>query len=270
MKKIQLISSDLNGTLIHQHTMSDMIRIAFPDQPERFEKAKHAFNQQTAGLLSMEQAFAIAGPLTKGLSLRTVIEYTVNDIRFLGNFKEFIETLYRHHIYFVINSTGYSVTTKVIEAVYGTKFIHDVICNRLIFEYQGKKLSEQELFDFIVRYFQGDRNQPIYDNIQASGDVELGILDEGEKARLLFEISDRLGIPRSNLVHIGDTIGDSLGIVEVARHGGIGIAFNYNQPLKNYLDNILNTESIPGQILFISPKSDSSNIRSVLEKLELL
>ncbi|NJL59268.1 MAG: hypothetical protein HC887_06105 [Desulfobacteraceae bacterium] len=26
MKKIQLVSSDVNGTLVHQHTMMDMIR----------------------------------------------------------------------------------------------------------------------------------------------------------------------------------------------------------------------------------------------------
>jgi hypothetical protein len=45
--------------------MMDMVRVYFSDQPERFEKAKEAFNKQTSGLLSMKEAFAIAGPLTR-------------------------------------------------------------------------------------------------------------------------------------------------------------------------------------------------------------
>ena len=39
---IQLVSCDLNGTLVHQHTMMDMIRVYFPQMPERYEKAKAA------------------------------------------------------------------------------------------------------------------------------------------------------------------------------------------------------------------------------------
>lgn len=72
MKTIQLVSSDLNGTLVHQHTMMDMIRLGFPGEPERFKNSKDAFTRQTAGLLSMKETFAIAAPLTKGLRLRTV------------------------------------------------------------------------------------------------------------------------------------------------------------------------------------------------------
>lgn len=41
---IALVSCDLNGTLVHQHTMMDMIRVCFSDQPQRFKKAKEAFN----------------------------------------------------------------------------------------------------------------------------------------------------------------------------------------------------------------------------------
>ncbi len=267
MTKIQLVSSDLNGTLVHQHTMSDMIRLGFPNEPERFETAKDAFTRQTAGLLSMEETFEIAGPLTQGLRLRTAIEYTLSEMRFLGDFKDFIRTLRQENIRFVINSTGYSITTEVIKAVYGAEYIDEVICNRLIFGHHGKIFTETELSELIIKYVRGDRNNPIYDEIAAVGIVELGIKDESEKARLLFEIADRLNIPKTALVHIGDTIGDSRGISEVARHGGIGIAFNYNEALKNYLEKLLKTESIPGKIFLVSPKSESSDIRTLLPLL---
>lgn len=146
MTENQLLSSDLNGTLVHQHTMSDMIRLAFPHEPERFEKAKSAFTRQTAGQLSMEETFRIAGPLTKGLRLRTAIEYTLSEIRFIDGFEEFVRTLHQKNIRFVINSTGYSVTTEVIKAVYGPEHIHDAICNRLIFGY----CPSFDLTDFVL------------------------------------------------------------------------------------------------------------------------
>lgn len=267
MTEIQMVSSDLNGTLVHQHTMSDMIRLAFPHEPERFEKAKSAFTRQTAGQLSMEETFRIAGPLTKGLGLKTAIEYTLSKMRFLGDFKDFIRTLRGKNIRFVINSTGYSITTEVIKVVYGAEHIDDVICNRLIFGHHGKIFTETELSGLIMKYVHGDRNNPIYDDIAAVGTVELGIKDENEKARLLFEIADRLNIPKTALVHIGDTMGDSGGICEVARHGGIGIAFNYNQALKKHLENILVHEKIKGRILFIDTKSEHSDIRHILHML---
>jgi hypothetical protein len=77
-------------------------------------------------------------------------------------------------------------------------------------------------------------------------------------------MADNLKIPRTSIAHIGDTMGDSGGICEVARHGGIGIAFNYNDALRAYLEGILKTEPISGKILLISPKSVTSDIRSLL------
>jgi hypothetical protein len=268
MDKIRLVSSDLNGTLVHSHTMMDMIRVGFPQETERFEKAKDAFTRQTEGLLSMEDAFKIAGPLTKGLRLRNAIDYALSDMRFLNGFEEFIRSLRQKNIPLVINSTGYTITTEVIKAVYGSEYIYDVICNRLIFGRHGEIFEEKELSGLIKNYVRGEKNNPIYDEISAVGEVELGIRDENEKAVLLFRMADQLNIPRTALVHIGDTMGDSRGISEVARHGGIGIAFNYNQTLKVYLENVIETESFPGKILLISPKSETSDAGHILMALQ--
>jgi phosphoserine phosphatase len=267
MEKIQLISSDLNGTLVHQHTMMDMIRVGFPHEPQRFEAAKDAFLKQTDGRLSMEKAFQIAGPLTKGLPLRAAIEYALSKMRFLTGFEVFIRTLHQQNIFFVINSTGYGITMEVIKAVYGPQYFYDVICNRLVFENHGKTVEEAELSGWVKNYVQGDRRNSIYDDILAAGTVEFGIRNENEKARLLFEMADRLNIPRTAVVHIGDTMGDSGGICEVARNGGMGIAFNYNEALRTYIEEVLRNERISGKLLMISPKSESSDIRDILRYL---
>ncbi len=274
LEKIQLVSSDLNGTLVHQHTMMDMIRVGFPHLPERYEKAKDVFTRQTSGLLSMKETFEIAGPLTKGLSLRSAIEYAQSEMRFLHGFDEFISTLCENGTYFVINSTGYTVTTEVIKSIcgsiYGHEKINDVICNRLIFGWKGDPASpvdEKKLADLVQNYFTQDKDDKVYDEILTTGKVELGICDENDKARLIFEIADKMDIPRTAIAHIGDTMGDSGGICEVARNGGIGIAFNYNEALENHLKGVMKNESIPGKIILAEPKSETSDIRRVSEML---
>jgi phosphoserine phosphatase len=269
-EKIRLVSSDLNGTLVHQHTMSDMIRIAFPDEPARYEKAKAVFAQQTSGLLSMKETFEIAGPLTKGLSLRKAIEYARSEMRFLTGFDELLSAFGRKGIYFVINSTGYTVTTEVIRAVYGTEKIHEVICNRLIFGQKGqadKAVSDNDLSALVKNYFLGRHSDKIYDELLATGEVELGIGDESQKAQQLFEIAERLDIPRTALAHIGDTMGDSRGIYETAFNGGLGIGFNYNDALKTYLEGVLRNEKLPGEILLIEAKSETSDLRRISDIL---
>lgn len=269
MAGIQLVSSDLNGTLVHQHTMMDMIRVGFPDEPYRFEKAEDAFTRQTAGLSSMEEAFQIAGPLTKGLTLRTAIEYAISEMRFISSFGEFIRALHQKNIRFIINSTGYSITAEVIKALYGSKYFHDVICNRLIFGRDGKILEENELAALVNRYCHGEKSSTIYDEISSVGTVELGIRNENEKAMLIFKVAQQLNISRTAIAHIGDTMGDSGGISEVARNGGVGVAFNYNQALRIHLENILDNEKLTGRIFLIQPKSEESDMRLLLDILSV-
>ncbi len=43
MEKIQLVSSDLNGTLVHPHTMMDMIRVGFPLSPNGLKQQRMHF-----------------------------------------------------------------------------------------------------------------------------------------------------------------------------------------------------------------------------------
>jgi len=272
MSRIRLVSSDLNGTLVHQHTMKDMIRVYFPNEPERYEKANRAFKRQTEGLLSMKEVFAIAGPLTKGITLRQAITYTIAEMKYVYGFETFIDTLANANIFFLINSTGYTITIDVIRAVYGSDKIYDAICNNLIFGWDGRSerhISDSELTLLIHEYI-GDpekRKDDTYDRIMATGEIELGIIDEDAKAEMIFARAKKLGINPDQVAHIGDTMGDSMGIYRVAKEGGLGIAFNYNDALEEFLKQKLENEYIPGRILFIDKKGEDSNLERVLSYL---
>ena len=268
--KIQLISSDLNGTLVRQHTMMDMIRVGFPHEPERFERAQDVFSRQTAGKMTIAEAFAQAGPLTKGLSLRKAIDYAQAELRFFAGFEGLLKTLHHQRKHFVINSTGYTVTTEVIKLRFGPEKFFRVICNQLIFGWEGdpqRRLTNGELLRSIKEYMAGMANYSRCDEIISTGEVLLGIRDEAKKASELFRLAELLNLPRTAIAHVGDTMGDSAAIVEVARNGGLGIAFNYNEPLRDYLESVLKTENIPGRIEFVDPKGSDADLKHVVELL---
>ena len=112
-------------------------------------------------------------------------------------------------------------------------------------------------------------SDPSYDKIQATGVIDLGIMDEGAKARLIQEYATRHfnGLRPDRIAHMGDTMGDSGGILGIAKAGGIGIAFNYNDALKKFLEDSIGNQSILGKIYFIDSKSESSDLRKVKQIL---
>lgn len=270
MPKIKLLSSDLNGTLVHQHTMSDMIRLYIGER--QYRQADEAFKRQASGTASMEEAFQNAGPLTKGLTLREAIEYTIEHMRYVDGFHEFAGALAKHGIPLVINSTGYSVTIYAIRAQMGPDKIHGHIGNFLRFGIDAdpnKTLSEEELEKKVREYFISpeSRSNPIYDQAQATGAIDLGIVNEEAKAKLIQEYARKhfRSVRPSEIAHMGDTMGDSSGIIGIAKAGGVGIAFNYNVALKQHLnDAIRKSPELAGRIYFVDPKSKSSNLTRVL------
>jgi hypothetical protein len=62
-------------------------------------------------------------------------------------------------------------------------------------------------------------------------------------------------------------MGDSLGILGVARAGGLGIAFNYNRALEEFLRGEGRSELDAGRILLVDAKSPRANLQSVLPLL---
>lgn len=282
-KATKIVSSDLNGTLVHQHTMSEMIRIYLSGG--RYAAAKAVFELQTAGKLgeeAMSISFVIvAGPLTKGLTLRQAIEYTIpergnqNRIKYVNGFQEFIEALHKVEIPFIINSTGYDVTTAAIRAQVGKEKIHSAISNRLVFGLKGSEtdeLTKEETEQKVMDYFADPTAAAVdkyYDIIQAVGRVEVGIENEAAKATLLAEYIDRnpllSHIGLEERMHIGDTMGDGEGIRDVALAGGLGIAFNYNKPLEDYLRRAIDERpELSSRIFLVNPKGPEADLRNIL------
>ena len=266
---IKLISADLNGTLVHQHTMSDMIRVYKSE--EDFKKADYIFKKQTKGMVTIKEAFKIAGQLSKGITLRQAIEYAQKNMEYLKGLKELLEFLSKKKIPFIINSTGYSVTFYCIQEKFGAEKIHGFIGNSLLFGYDGeteKKISEKELRKKIKAYFSGKNSSKNkdYDKIKATGKVDLLIRNEEVKASLVLRyIREHFkNISINQVAHIGDTMGDSWGIFNIAKAGGLGIAFNYNKELENFLKRKLENESIKGKIIFIDKKSEEADLQNII------
>ncbi len=270
MSPIRFLSSDLNGTLVHPHTMQEMIRLGFPGEPERFRTAERAFTLQTEGRLSMAETFLIAGEQTRGLPLRAAIAYAVEHMSFVDGYGAFTAFLKERQIGLAIVSTGYTVTLHAMRHTTVTPpFL--ARCNRLLFsDPSGWIPDEQELERLVRAYVQdpGRRGQFDYDGIRATGEVVLGIRDETEKARLALEMAGALGIPPHEVAHMGDTMGDSMGILGVARAGGLGIAFNYNEALGAFLQKEGRRELDAGRIVLVDPKGSGPGLERVLPFLE--
>jgi len=269
MKKIKLVFSDLNGTLVRQLTMSDILRV-YKDK-KAFKEADNIFKKQTKGIITMEEAFEIAGTLTKGLTLRQAIEYTTKHMVYINGFDEFLDFLNIHKIPLVINSTGYSVTFYSIQCQRSNDKIHGFIGNFLEFGFDGhnkKIISENELRVKIKDYFLNKDARPnrYYDEVKATGKIKLGIKNENEKFSLirLYIKNHFPNIKINEVAHIGDTMGDSEGIRLTAKAGGTGIAFNYNKELKKYLKSKLEKENIKGRIFFINRRSNSPNLTHLI------
>jgi phosphoserine phosphatase len=267
---IRFLSSDLNGTLVVPHTMQEMIRRAFPGEPERFARARKVFTAQTEGRLPIEEAFRIAGEQTRGLSLREAIAYASEEMTLMKGYEAFMEFIKEKRIRLAVVSTGYSVTLYTLRYSTPTPPFQ-MRCNRLLFsDPHGRILGEEELEDLVRGYFQ--QSKPLtsrdYDRIRATGDVVLGIEREEDKARFALEMARELGIPPSQVAHMGDTMGDSGGILGVARAGGLGIAFNYNNPLAEFLRKEGSKEMASGRIVLVDPKGPDSDLRHVLPYLQ--
>lgn len=271
---IALVSSDLNGTLVHQHTMSDMIRLYVGNA--QFQAADAVFKRQTSGTATMEEAFSNAGPLTRGLTLKQALLYVQNHMSYVNGFSQFVDMLHTCGIPFVINSTGYSVTIHAIRAQIGKDKIHGYIGNVLEFGLDGdpaSALTEDELSKRVDSFFEHPKQQDndAYSRIKATGVVRLGIQDEAAKASLLLDYARRNfpDVSPDQMVHMGDTMGDSGGITGVLAVGGHGIAFNYNTALAEHLNGYRAAGNSAGVLHLVDHKSETSDLRNVLKVLNL-
>jgi phosphoserine phosphatase len=250
--------------------MQEMIRLGFPQEPERFRTAERAFGLQTRGDLSMEETFRVAGEQTRGLSLRLAVEYAMGHMAFMDGYGALTAFLRERETSLAIVSTAYTVTLHAMR--HGSSTLpFSIRCNHLLFAHpDGRLLDEPELEEMVRAFIHdpGRRGDGVYDEVRATGQVVLGIRDEGDKARWALEMAASHGIAAHEVAHVGDTMGDSMGILGVARAGGLGIAFNYNRALEAFLREEGKRELEAGRILLVDPKDSRPNLEHVLPFLE--
>ena len=269
MPVVKLLSSDFNGTLVYPHTMQETVRYAFPGEPDRYDEIRALFQAQTEGKLPMTEAFRSAGRLSRGIALGSAIDYAIREMEPVRGFARFTNRLRQTGVRLLINTTGYSVTLSAFRRHYRLQEI-DCRCNRLLFAgSDGRILDEDELDGLVESYLKGSPppEPGLHTDIKATGQVVLGIEDERRKARIALEYARSMGIPPSQTAHMGDTMGDSGGILGVAEAGGLGIAFNYNHVLEAYLHDNGPDLISAGRIVFIDKKGPGANLEHVLPYL---
>lgn len=267
MASISLVSSDLNGTLVQQHTMADMIRWACPDQPERYRQARRLFEEQTCGRISIAAAFTGAGPLSAGISLAQAIDYARFEMKYHPGFGSLLDMLGRRKVALIINTTGYSVTCRVIEKRFGHASICGYICNQMEFAPEGRPfqpLEEEEMNQLIDDYIAKEDPQGRCQKIKSTGRIRLTIDDEAEKMQRAQKWAARLNIAPDHIAHVGDTMGDSAAIQAAAEAGGIGIAFNYNRELGAFVDRLQAGPRLAGGLFKIDPREKGCNLKNLI------
>ncbi len=267
---IGLFSSDFNGTLVHQHSMSDLIRLY--GTAENYGKAKRLFDNRIAGKIGVADLLNGLGPLSKGITLRQAIQQVEKELTFVDGFEKFLDFLHNEKVPLVLNSTGYSVTMYALREIYGRKYFDEFICNRLEFGWNAdpdRAIEDEELEEMVEAYFRAKKYRSFdsYDNVRATGRVRLAISEESSKTEHLrnYLAARHPDITLDRVVHLGDTMGDSRIIVDIARAGGIGIAFNYNEPLEKYLVKTINRKKLLGTILLLEPKTGSPDLTRLIK-----
>ncbi len=269
MRPFYLLASDLNGTLVHADTQLDMIEMGFPREPGRLEAARRAFALQADGKLSLEETLRTAGEQTRGLPLQSAI-ISLGRMRFVDGFAEFVAYLQDRRLATAIVTTAYSVT------LYAMRYRHPenrffTASNQLVFaSEEGGEIPEEDLERAVRLYFENPamQNDRFFRTSTATGEVRVHIREEGDKARIAMAMGETLGIPPSRTIVMGDTMGDSLGILALAKAGGLGIAFNYNRSLETFLRSEAEREIEEGRIVLIDPKGPRSDLRHVIPFLE--
>ena len=158
---------------------------------------------------------------------------------------------------------------------FGAEKINGFIGNYMQFGHYGnagKKISEKELREKVGDFFSEKNNSKSkeYDELRAIGKIKLGLKNEEAKTSLILKYAKKhfKSISISEIAHIGDTMGDSMGIFGIAKLGGLGIAFNYNKELEAFLKKKIKNESIKGKIVFIDKKSEEADLRHIIPYLK--
>lgn len=269
----ELISSDFNGTLARRNAMSRLIRLG--DRPEMFETVRERLKIRLAGKMSMGEYLKLLGASLKGVSLKEAMVHCRKGLELLEGFENLLKYLKKENLPLVINTTSFSFVMYALREQYGKEYFDGFICNRMEFGWNGdpeRAIDEEELEEMIEAWYRAGKFRKFdsYKEVKATGRVSLDIEHERSKSEQLKKYLKikHPDIAFKNAIHIGDSFGDSRIMTDLARVGGIGIAFNYNSKLEEHLVDFLNRRMYPGMILMASPKNPENTLDELIKVLD--
>ena len=266
----QMVVLELDGSAVHDHTPSELIRAGFPLQPERYEQAFDLFQRENTGNVKPEEALLQYASTTRGLTLRRAIEYATFKMRFIKGFDTFIEILNQKNVPLLLVSSGFSIVTEVIRQLYGPDRFQAVLSNALAFGLKKDPkaiISEKKLITLVQRYFHRSRGHQAYDKIVATGECNAVNSDPVQKAGFFAEMAAGLNIPFEAVNYVCSSFKDRETFLAVVRLGGRVIAFNYEESLKDTIQEKQGDNHLENKIKWTTPKSRRANLRCVFETL---
>ena len=231
-KKTKIVFFDLNGVLTQENTIIEIARFT-----NNYEKVKEVITSQTLCKMSIEKAFKKVGKLINGISLKQIVDY-VNNVSLMPKIREMATSLRKRGILLVIITTGFRTLIKLINKKV-VNFFNLIIANDLVFiSGKGKVLSQKEIDNVIKR-----NNPKEMEKIKTNGEIELKISDPDKKTEYLKKTILDKGLDISQCAAVGDSMGDSDMIKICGSEGGLGIAFNPNSSLLEYVELLKNEKS---------------------------
>lgn len=266
----QMVVLELDGTVVHDHTPSELIRTGFSFQPERYEQAFDLYQRESTGNVKSEEAILQYATLARGLTLRRAIEYATFKMRFINGFDTFIEILYQKNVSLLLVSSSFSIITEAIRQLYGPDRFQTVLANPLAFGLEKDPeavISEKKLITLVQRYFHRARDRQAYDKIAATGECNVINTRPLQKASFIAEVAAGLNIPFKTVNYVCSNLKDRETLLAVARFGGRVIAFNFEESLEAIIQEGAKNNPTGNTIQFTTPKSRRANLRSVFEIL---
>ncbi|MDX2497682.1 MAG: haloacid dehalogenase-like hydrolase [Desulfobacterales bacterium] len=266
----QMVVLELDGAVVHDHTPSELIRVGFPLQPERYEQAFDLFQRESTGNVKPEEALLQYATMTRGITLRRAIEYATFKMRFINGFDTFIERLYQKNVPLLLVSSSFSIITEAIRQLYGPDRFQAVLANSLTFGLEKDLeavISEEKLIALVQRYFHRAREHQAYDKIAATGECNSINSDFLQKANFFAEQAAGLNIPFEAVNYVCSSLKDRETLLAVVRSGGRVIAFNFEESLETIIKECQKNNHAKDTIKWTTPKSRRANLRSVFETL---
>jgi phosphoserine phosphatase len=181
---LSLIAFDLDSTLIREEGIDEFARLhgVYAEVAKMTEEAMQ-------GNLSFRESFQRRVSLLKGLS-ETKMQTVVRNIHLTEGAETVIKTLQEKNYQVAILSGGFQMIADSV----------------------AKRLGIEHVFANRIEFIEGI----------ATGNALFPIVDAEAKAEHLLEIAQKIGVPISRTVAVGDGAND----IPMLKKAGIGVAFN--------------------------------------------